>query len=113
MSRRCSTPTRFSCAIISSMRQRKAAQARRTRSLQEAAAFLTLVQHLKDRAPLKAVGAALRDPVGVAPSQNADRGAAAAGRPLLQRAGIRSIGLAAGEQSGFGRGGTTTNRMMR
>jgi len=39
-----------------------AAQARRTRSLQEAAAFLTLVQHLKDRAPFKAVGAALSDP---------------------------------------------------
>ena len=42
-----------------------AAQARRTRSLEEAAAFLTLVQHLKDRAPLKAVGAALRDPVAL------------------------------------------------
>ena len=42
-----------------------AAQARRTRSLEEAASFLTLVQHLKDRAPLKAVGAALRDPVAL------------------------------------------------
>jgi succinoglycan biosynthesis protein ExoO len=42
-----------------------AAQARRTRSLEEAAAFLTIVQHLKDRAPLKAVGAALRDPVAL------------------------------------------------
>ena len=71
----------------------KAAQARRTRSLQEAAAFLTLVQHLKDRAPFKAVGAALSDPVGLAPSQNADRGAAAAGCPFVQRAGIRPIGL--------------------
>ena len=57
----------------------QAAQARRTRSLEEAAAFLALVQHLKDRAPLKAVGAALRDPVGVAPSQNADRGAGCGG----------------------------------
>jgi succinoglycan biosynthesis protein ExoO len=38
-----------------------AAQVRRTRSLEEAAAFLALVQHLKDRAPLKAIGAALRD----------------------------------------------------
>ena len=47
------------------MRQRTAAQARRTRSLEEAAAFLVLVQHLKDRAPLKAVGAALRDPVAL------------------------------------------------
>ena len=42
-----------------------AAQARRTRSLQEAAAFLTLVQHLKDRAPFKAVGAALSDPIAL------------------------------------------------
>lgn len=42
-----------------------AAQARRTRSLQRAAAFLGLVQHLKDRAPLKAIGAALRDPTAI------------------------------------------------
>src|SRR5262249_34386442 len=40
----------------------KAAQARRTRSLEEAAAFLALIQHLKDRALLKALGAALRQP---------------------------------------------------
>ena len=38
------------------------AQARRTRSLKEAASFLSLVQHLKDRSPLKATIAALRDP---------------------------------------------------
>ena len=43
-----------------SMRPPQAAQARRTRSLEEAAAFLALVQHLKDRAPFKAVGAALQ-----------------------------------------------------
>ena len=43
----------------------QAAQARRTRSLEEAAAFLRLVQHLKDRAPLKAVGAALSDPAAL------------------------------------------------
>ena len=42
-----------------------AAQARRTRSLEEAASFLSLVRHLKDRAPLRAVGAALRDPVAL------------------------------------------------
>jgi succinoglycan biosynthesis protein ExoO len=42
-----------------------AAQARRTRSLEDAAAFLALIQHLKDRAPLKAVGAALSDPVAL------------------------------------------------
>jgi succinoglycan biosynthesis protein ExoO len=39
-----------------------AAQALRTRSLERGAAFLRLVQHLKDRAPLKAIGAALSDP---------------------------------------------------
>jgi succinoglycan biosynthesis protein ExoO len=42
-----------------------AAQARRTRSLEQAASFLTLVQHLKQRAPLKAMKAALRDPMAV------------------------------------------------
>ncbi|NGO50021.1 glycosyltransferase family 2 protein [Allomesorhizobium camelthorni] len=42
-----------------------AAQARRTRSLEQAASFLTLVQHLKQRAPLKAMRAALRDPMAV------------------------------------------------
>jgi succinoglycan biosynthesis protein ExoO len=43
----------------------KAAQTRRTRSLKQAASFLLLVQHLKARAPLKAVGAALRDPAAL------------------------------------------------
>jgi succinoglycan biosynthesis protein ExoO len=43
----------------------QAAQARRTRSLEQAASFLTLVQHLKQRAPLKAMRAALRDPMAV------------------------------------------------
>ncbi len=43
----------------------RSAQARRTRSLEKAASFLALVQHLKDRAPLKAMGAALRDPVAL------------------------------------------------
>ncbi|MEP9399386.1 glycosyltransferase family 2 protein [Mesorhizobium sp. KR2-14] len=43
----------------------QAAQARRTRSLREAAAFLSLVQHLKEGAPLKAAGAALRDPAAL------------------------------------------------
>ena len=43
----------------------QAAQARRTRSLEEAAAFLTLVQHLKRRAPLKAMAAAFRDPAAL------------------------------------------------
>lgn len=42
-----------------------AAQARRTRSLKQAASFLLLVQHLKARAPLKAVAAALRDPAAL------------------------------------------------
>ncbi|WP_353643833.1 glycosyltransferase family 2 protein [Mesorhizobium sp. WSM2239] len=43
----------------------QAVQARRTRSLEQAASFLTLVQHLKQRAPLKAMRAALRDPMAV------------------------------------------------
>jgi succinoglycan biosynthesis protein ExoO len=43
----------------------KAAQTRRTRSLKQAASFLLLVQHLKARAPLKAIGAALRDPAAL------------------------------------------------
>lgn len=41
------------------------AQTRRTRSLEEAAAFLSLVGHLKDRAPLRAIGTALRDPIAL------------------------------------------------
>jgi succinoglycan biosynthesis protein ExoO len=43
----------------------KAAQSRRTRSLEQAASFLLLVQHLKARRPLKAAGAALRDPAAL------------------------------------------------
>jgi succinoglycan biosynthesis protein ExoO len=43
----------------------RVAQARRTRSLHRGAAFLALVQHIKDRAPLKAIGAALRSPSAV------------------------------------------------
>ena len=38
---------------------------RRQRSLRQAASFLSLVQHLKDRAPVKAIGAALRDPAAI------------------------------------------------
>lgn len=38
---------------------------RRQRSLRQAASFLAVVQHLKDRAPVKALGAALRDPAAV------------------------------------------------
>jgi succinoglycan biosynthesis protein ExoO len=43
-------------------RQALAAQALRTRSLHRGASFLSLVHHLKQRAPLKAAGVALRDP---------------------------------------------------
>jgi succinoglycan biosynthesis protein ExoO len=43
----------------------RAAQARRTRSLYRGAAFLALVQHIKDRAPLKAISAAMRSPSAV------------------------------------------------
>jgi succinoglycan biosynthesis protein ExoO len=43
----------------------KAAQARRTRSLEQAASFLTLVDHLKARSPWKAMTTALRDPVAL------------------------------------------------
>jgi succinoglycan biosynthesis protein ExoO len=43
----------------------RAAQARRTRSLRQAASFLLLVRHLKDGAPLRAAGAALRDPAAL------------------------------------------------
>ncbi|WP_296747044.1 glycosyltransferase family 2 protein [Mesorhizobium sp.] len=42
-----------------------AAFARRRRSLRKAASFLSLVQHIKARAPLKAIGTALRDPAAV------------------------------------------------
>jgi succinoglycan biosynthesis protein ExoO len=42
-----------------------AAQARRTRSLRQAASFLLLVRHLKARSPLRAIGAALRDPAAL------------------------------------------------
>ncbi len=42
-----------------------AAFARRTRSLRKAASFLSLVQHIKARSPLKAVWAALSDPAAV------------------------------------------------
>jgi succinoglycan biosynthesis protein ExoO len=42
-----------------------AAQARRTHSLEEAAAFLSLVQHIKDRALLKALAAAMREPAAL------------------------------------------------
>jgi succinoglycan biosynthesis protein ExoO len=41
------------------------AQARRTRSLQKAASYLSLVGHLKDRAALKAAVTAIRDPAAV------------------------------------------------
>lgn len=41
------------------------AQKRRTQSLRQAASFLLLVQHLKARAPLKAMGTALRDPAAL------------------------------------------------
>ncbi|MGP2490294.1 glycosyltransferase family 2 protein [Mesorhizobium sp. PUT5] len=46
-------------------RQAQAAQARRTRSLRQAASFLLLVRHLKDGAPLRAAGTALRDPAAL------------------------------------------------
>ncbi|RUM98349.1 glycosyltransferase family 2 protein [Pseudaminobacter arsenicus] len=42
-----------------------AAQSRRTRSLERAASFLALVGHLKDRAALKALGTAWRDPAAL------------------------------------------------
>lgn len=42
-----------------------AAQMRRTRSLARAASFLALVGHLKDRAPLKALETAWRDPAAL------------------------------------------------
>jgi succinoglycan biosynthesis protein ExoO len=42
-----------------------AAQARRTRSLCQGASFLSLVRHLKARAPLKAAGVALSDPAAL------------------------------------------------
>jgi len=45
--------------------QAQAALARRTKSLRRAASFLLLVRHLKDRAPLRAAGTALRDPAAL------------------------------------------------
>jgi len=41
------------------------AQARRTRSLQQAASFLLLVRQLKEGTPLRAAGTALRDPAAL------------------------------------------------
>ncbi|AZO10047.1 MULTISPECIES: glycosyltransferase family 2 protein [unclassified Mesorhizobium] len=43
----------------------QAAFARRSRSLRKAASFLSLVQHIKARAPLKAIRTALRDPAAI------------------------------------------------
>ncbi|MCV3206056.1 glycosyltransferase [Mesorhizobium sp. YC-39] len=43
----------------------EAAFARRTRSLRKAASFLSLVQHIKARSPLKAIWTALSDPAAV------------------------------------------------
>ena len=43
----------------------QAAFARRSRSLRKAASFLSLVQHIKARAPLKAIRTALSDPAAV------------------------------------------------
>jgi succinoglycan biosynthesis protein ExoO len=83
----------------------KAAQARRTRSLKQAASFLLFVQHLKARAPLKAVAAALRDPAALrhlkmpiaarlrrlASSLRPTRAASASGEEnILKSAGARS-----------------------
>lgn len=42
-----------------------AAQAKRTRSLEQGASFLTLVEHLKKRAAAKALATALRDPLAL------------------------------------------------
>lgn len=42
-----------------------AAQAKRTRSLEQGASFLTLVEHLKKRSAAKAVATALRDPLAL------------------------------------------------
>ncbi len=72
----------------------RAAQARRTRSLEEAAAFLVLVQHLKDRAPLKAVGAALRDPVAL---RHLKMPIAARLRRVARSFNARAFDVAAGE----------------
>ena len=87
----------------------KAAQARRTRSLQEAAAFLTLVQHLKDAGAVQGGRRGAQRSRGVAPSQNADRGAAAAGCPLRSACGhsINRPSWRPANEPGFGRGGTT------
>jgi succinoglycan biosynthesis protein ExoO len=43
----------------------RAAFQRRDRSLRDAAAFLSLVRHIKEGSPLKAIGAAVRNPVAV------------------------------------------------
>jgi succinoglycan biosynthesis protein ExoO len=43
----------------------RAAFARRGRGLRKAASFLSMVQHIKARSPLKAIGTALSDPAAV------------------------------------------------
>jgi succinoglycan biosynthesis protein ExoO len=45
--------------------QAQAAFARRSRSLRKAASFLSLVQHIKARSPLKAIRTALTDPAAI------------------------------------------------
>lgn len=55
-------------AFLRAYRLDPAAQAafdRRARSLEDAAAFLELVRHIKDRAPLKVLAAALRNPAAI------------------------------------------------
>ena len=64
-SRRCWPPTAPLCRDHELDAAARTAQARRTRSLEQAASFLMLVDHIKAGAPLKAVAAALRDPAAL------------------------------------------------
>lgn len=59
----------------------RAAFQRRDRSLRDAAAFLSLVRHIKERSPLKAIGAALRNPAAVGHLR----------MPIAKRLGLRRL----------------------
>ena len=98
-------------APISSMRQRQAAQARRTRSLEEAAAFPGA--RPASEGPRAAEGGrrgAARSG-GVAPSENADRGAGCGGsRSSFSARAFDQSAKRPATQFGIGRGGSTSNR---
>ena len=101
---RCDVPARPS----RSMRRRRPRRRGAPAALRRRRLSSTLVQHLKDRAPLKAIGAALRDPVGVAASEMPIAAQAAAAR--CARFSARTFDQSASGRRtdiGIGQGGST------